>query len=48
MIWPSWPKATAVGIANVAAPVLLRLAESQLNEGGIHEKEKDSAKHKKT
>ena len=48
MIWPNWPNATFRGTANVAAPVLCRLAVSQLNDGALQEKEKDRAKQRKT
>ncbi len=48
MICPSCPNATFRGTASVAAPVLRRLAVSQLKDGAVQEKEKDNAKQRKT
>lgn len=47
MIWPIWPIETLRGTANVAAPVLLRFAVSQLSKGGMLANENDTAAHKK-
>lgn len=47
IICPICPIETFKGTARVAAPVPRKLAVSQLRSGGILEKEKDTAMHKR-